>query len=199
MIFASPSKAQEVFMKSSLIPTGTGNARPHSVLLRPILLGLILPAILTVTLAIGCGPQTGQGPQSPQATPAPESTPAPQSGLLGQWRTTVQSGTITIAFMSNGQYDQTGLTTSGVQTMQAGPYQLVAPNNIIFTVTQWSPKSRVMLVPCGIPNNPVCNVQRLVNYPKPPNSEYAYVFHGPNAMTLTNQTGAINFTRVSGQ
>ena len=101
--------------------------------------------------------------------------------------------------MPNGQYDQTGVTTSGVQTMQAGPYQLVAPNNIIFTVTQWSPKTRIVLVPCGIPNNPVCNVQRLVNMPKPPGSEYAYVFHGPNAMTLTNQTGAINFTRVSGQ
>jgi hypothetical protein len=195
-------------MKSSLIRTGTGNARLHSVLLRPILLGLILPAILAVSLAIGCGPQTGQVPQSPQspflpqspqAAPAPQSTQAPKSGLLGQWRTTVSSGTITIAFMSNGQYDQTGVTTSGVQTMQAGPYQLVAPNSIIFTVTNWSPKTRMVLVPCGIPNNPVCNVQRLVSMPKPPGSEYAYVFNGPNTMTLSNQTGPMTFTRVTGQ
>ena len=77
--------------------------------------------------------------------------------------------------------------------MQAGPYQLVAPNNIIFTVTNWSPKTRLILVPCGIPNDPVCNVQQVQNMPKPPNSEYAYVFNGPNAMTLTNQTGAIHF------
>jgi hypothetical protein len=98
--------------------------------------------------------------------------------------------------MSNGQYGQTGVTTTGVQTMQAGPYQLVAPNNIIFTVTNWSPKTRVVLVPCGIPNNPVCNVQRLVNMPKPPGSEYAYVFNGPNMMTLSNQTGPMTFTRV---
>ena len=184
--------------ESSLIPAGTSNA----------CLRLILPAILTVSPAIGCGPQTAQGPQSPQspflpqspqAAPAPQSTPAPQSGLVGQWRTTVQTGTITIAFMSNGQYDQTGLTTTGIQTMQAGPYQLVAPNSIIFTVTNWSPKSRVMLVPCGIPNNPVCNVQRLVNYPKPPNSEYAYTFNGPNTMTLSNQTGPMTFTRLARQ
>ena len=83
--------------------------------------------------------------------------------------------------------------------MQAGPYKLVAPNNIIFTVTNWSPKSKIMLVPCGIPNDPVCNVQRVENMPKPPDSEYAYVFNGPNAMTLTNQTGAVNFTRVKVQ
>ncbi len=83
--------------------------------------------------------------------------------------------------------------------MQAGPYQLVAPNNIIFTVTNWSPKSKTILVPCGIPNDPVCNVQQVQNMPKPPNSEYAYVFNGPNAMTLTNQTGAIHFTRVNGK
>jgi hypothetical protein len=185
-------------MKSSLISTGISNAR----------LRLILPAILACNLAIGCGPQTGQvpqapqspiSPQSPQAAPAPQSTQAPQSGLIGQWRTTVSSGTITIAFMQNGQYDQTGVTTTGVQTMQAGPYQLVAPNSIIFTVTNWSPKSRIMLVPCGIPNNPVCNVQRLVNYPKPPGSEYAYVFNGPNTMTLSNQTGPMTFTRLTGQ
>jgi hypothetical protein len=192
-----PSKSQEVSMKSSLIPTGISNAR-----LRLILSGLILPAILAVSLAIGCGPQTGQGPQAPQSPFSPQSPQpapaAPQSSLLGQWRTTVSTGTITISFMSNGQYDQTGVTTTGVQTMQAGPYQLVAPNSIIFTVTNWSPKSRVMLVPCGIPNNPTCNVQRLQNYPKPLNSEYVYVFNGPNAMTLSNQTGPMTFTRVTG-
>lgn len=91
------------------------------------------------------------------------------------------------------------MTTSGVQTMQAGPYQLVAPNNIIFTVTNWSPKSRIVLVPCGIPNDPVCNVKRVQNMPKPPDSEYAYVFNGSNTMTLSNQTGPMTFTRVAGQ
>jgi hypothetical protein len=150
-------------------------------------LRLILPAILACYLAIGSGAQAAQAQQ------------APQSSLLGEWRATIQSGTITISFMSNGQYNQTGVTTTGVQTMQAGPYQLVAPNNIIFRVTNWAPKSKMMLVPCGIPNDPVCNVQRLQNMPKPPDSEYAYAFNGPNAMTLTNQTGAINFTRVKGQ
>jgi len=161
-------------VKNSLIPKRTSK----------VVLRLILPAILACCLAICFGAQAAQ---------------AQQSSLLGEWRATIQSGTITISFMSNGQYDQTGVTTSGVQTMQAGPYQLVAPNNIIFRVTNWSPKSKMMLVPCGIPNDPVCNVQQVQNMPKPPDSEYAYVFNGPNAMTLTNQTGAIHFTRVNGQ
>lgn len=182
-------------MKNSLIPTWNRNAA----------LRLILPAILACSLAIGCGLQTATSPQakpSPQSQflpQSPQAAPTPQSSLLGEWRASIQSGTVTISFLSTGQYDQTGLTTTGVQTMQAGPYQLVAPNNIIFTVTNWSPKNKIMLVPCGIPNDPVCNVQRVVNMPKPPGSEYAYVFNGPNAMTLTNQTGAINFTRVKGQ
>ena len=161
-------------MKASLLSMGTSNAA----------LRLILPVFLACSLTIGFGPQAAQ---------------AQQSSLLGEWRATIQSGTITISFLSNGQYDQTGVTNTGTQTMQAGPYQLVAPNSIIFTVTNWSPKSKVMLVPCGIPNDPVCNVQRVQNMPKPPNSEYVYVFNGPNAMTLTNQTGAINFTRVKAQ
>jgi hypothetical protein len=177
-------------MKSSLIPTRISNARPRR----------ILPAILACNLVIGCGPQAGQAPQAQPSPFSPQPAPAaPQSSLLGQWRTTVSSGTITIMFMSNGQYDQTGVTTSGVQTMQAGPYKLVAPNSIIFTVTEWSPKTRIVLVPCGIPNNPVCNVQRLVNMPKPPGSQYAYVFNGPNTMTLSNQTGPMTFTRVMGE
>jgi|GEM_PF-6930026 len=177
-------------MKSSLIPIGISNAH----------LRLILPAILAGSLVIGCGPQTAP---SPQAQPSPFSLQpapaAPQSSLLGQWRTTVSTGTIAITFMSNGQYDQTGVSTGGVQTMQAGPYQLVAPNSIIFTVTNWSPKTRIVLVRCEIPNSPVCNVQRLVNYPKPPGSEYAYVFNGSNTMTLSNQTGPMTFTRVMRQ
>jgi hypothetical protein len=169
------------------------------------MLRLIPPAILLGSLAVGCGPQAGQAPQgapspqSPFLPQSPQAAPAPQSSLLGEWRASIQSGTVTISFLSTGQYDQTGVTTTGVQTMQAGPYQLVAPNNIIFTVANWSPKTRIVLVPCGIPSDPVCNVQRVQNMPKPPGSEYTYVFNGPNAMTLTNQTGAINFIRVRGQ
>ncbi len=85
--------------------------------------------------------------------------------------------------------------------MQSGPYQLTAPNTIHFTVTNWSPKSRIMLVPCGIPSDPVCNVRRVLNYPEPPGSTYAYVFNGPNSMTLNNENAqeTITFTRVAEQ
>jgi hypothetical protein len=198
--FPPPAKKQqEVSMKIPLHPMGNcGNAVLHLSLFAAFLAGLIAtgcgPKAPTVT-QVQPSPQTQQTPFSPQSAAAP----AAASSILGQWRTTTSVGTITIAFMSNGQYDQTGVGTTGVQTMQAGPYQLVPPNNIVFTVATWSPHSRVVLVPCGIPGDPVCNVQRVVNYPKPPGTKYAYVFNGPNSMRLSNQTGPITFTRIAGQ
>jgi len=37
--------------------------------------------------------------------------------------------------------------------------------------------------------------------PQPPGSRYAYVFNGPNSMTLSNETASesITFTRVTTQ
>ncbi len=172
-----PTKTQEVCVKSSLIPSGTSNAA----------LRLVLPAILAGSLAIGCCPQAAR---------------AQQSSVVGQWRTTLQSGALTITIAANGQYMQVGQPPpGGTQTMQSGPYQLVAPNTIVFTVTNWSPKTRMLLVPCGIPSDPVCNVQRVVNMPQPPGSRYAYVFNGPNTMILNNEQAkeTITFTRVMAQ
>jgi hypothetical protein len=137
----------------------------------------------------------------PQGSQGPQAAPASAGGLVGQWRATMQTGTVTISIAANGQYLQDGTTTTGVQTMQSGPYQLTAPNTIHFTVTDYSPKSRVMMVPCGIEGAPTCNVRRVIHYPVPPGSTYAYVFNGPNSMTLNNVNAqeVINFTRVAGQ
>ncbi|MGO9325051.1 MAG: hypothetical protein ACLP07_10855 [Terracidiphilus sp.] len=173
-------------MKSSLIPIRTSNAA----------LRLVLPAILAGSLAIGCGPQAAQAQQWQQAPPAS------QSSLVGQWRTVLQGNTVTITIEANGQYMQVGVPQNGGTPLaQGGPYQLIAPNTIVFTVTDWSPKSKIILVPCGIPNDPVCNVQRVENIPQPPGSRYAYVFNGPNSMTLNNEQAkeTITFTRVTAQ
>jgi hypothetical protein len=197
-------------MKNSLCPTRTRNA----IL---CLSRLVLPPILAGGMAIGCGPQVAQAPQSPQSPQsssspqAPQAPQGPQSSLVGTWRTIVPpstvdgvpvaGATITISIMANGQYDQTGVpqnvSSGGTQTMQAGPYQMVAPNSIIFRVTNYSPKTRIVLVPCGIPNDPVCNVQRVENAAKPTDSEYAYTFNGPNTLMLNNQAGSYTFTRVT--
>jgi hypothetical protein len=196
-------------MKNSPIPTGTSKA----------VLRLILPAILAGAVAIGCGPQAGQVPQAgpaPQAGPLPQS-PAfqqtPQSSLVGQWRTTLQSGTLTIAIEANGQYTQLGVPPNGgTQTAQGGPYALIAPNTIAFSVTDWSPKTRMMFVPnprCGVPGvpNPTnprrdsCNQWQEWTLPQPPGSRYAYVFNGPNSVTLNNEQAqeTITLTRLTAQ
>jgi hypothetical protein len=204
-------------MKNSLTSTGTSDA----VL---CLTRWIFPALLACSMAIGCGPQGGQAPagplgsQGPQGTPAPQGPQVPQapsasqSGLVGQWRASLQSGTVTISIAATGQYLQQGMTTTGVQTMQSGPYQLTAPNTIHFTVTDWSPKTKWMYVPnprCGVPGvpnptNPArdsCRTEQEWTEPQPPGSTYAYTFNGTNSMTLNNENAqeAINLTRVAGQ
>lgn len=164
-------------MKTSLI-------HAHVPVRSSAVLRLVLPAMLACGLAIGCGPQAAQ---------------AQQTGLVGQWRTTLPTGTLTLSFLANGQYTQLGVPAhGGTPLAQSGPYTLVAPNTIVFTVTDWSPKTRIDIVPCGIPNDPVCNVQRVDSIPKPPGSRYAYVFNGPNSMTLNNEQAkeTITFTRL---
>jgi len=183
-------------MKNSPIPTGTSKA----------VLRLILPAILAGSMAIGCGPQAGQVPQagpSPQAPRSPQSPAfqqAPQSSLVGQWRTVLQGSTLTITILANGQYTQLGVPPNGgTQTAQGGPYALIAPNTIAFSVTDWSPKTRMNFVPCGDPNNPVCNQPQQQPIQQPPNSSYAYRFNGPNTLILSNPNTreVITFTRVT--
>lgn len=210
-------------MKQSLLPTGTGNAVPRLIL-------LVLPSLLAIGMALGCGPQGTPAPQgspqpfSPSSPQSPQAQQSPPSGLIGQWRTSVPpstvqgvavaGGTITISIAANGQYDQTGVpqnvSSGGTQTMQAGPYQLIAPNTIHFTVTDWSPKTRWNYVPnprCGVPGvpNPTnprrdsCNTEQEWTLPQPPGTTYAYTFNGPNTLMLKNPAGSYTFTRVAGQ
>jgi hypothetical protein len=174
-------------------------------------------AILAGIIATGCGPQTTTQvqptPQSPQTPFSPQPAPAPSaasSSILGQWRATLPSGTVTLAILNTGQYDQTGVGTTGVQTMQAGPYQLTAPNTIAFSVTDWSPKTKWIYVPnptCGVPGvpNPTnprrdsCRTEQEWTMPQPPGSRYAYSFNGPNSMILNNEAAqeTITFTRLA--
>jgi hypothetical protein len=199
-------------MKNSLSPTGTSKAvlQIHQA---------ILPAFLAAGMLTGCGPQGIQVPHGPQSSPGPQGfqTPqgsaAPQNNLLGQWRTNIDNGVLTLTVSASGQYMQTGVPQNGgTQTMQAGPYQLVAPNTIIFSVTNWSPKTRWIFVPnptCGVPGvpNPTnarrdsCYQNQEWTMPQPPGSRYAYSFNGPNTMVLNNEQAqeTLTFTRVTGQ
>jgi len=195
-------------MKNSPTPEGSGNA-----VLR--LSRLVLAALLACGTAMGCGPEGQQAPtqQGPRAQPSPSGAPGPQaqqgprgqqgpqgaqSGVVGTWRTTVPNGTITMTYEANGLYNQIEVTNTGVQEDQGGPYQLIAPNTIVLTVTDWSPKSHLALVPCGTPGDPTCNVERVVANPQPPGSRYAYTFNGPNTMIFTNEQAqeTIRFSRV---
>jgi hypothetical protein len=194
----------EVSMKNSLPSARTGNA----------VLRLMLPAILAGGIAIGCGPQgtqVPQGPQGSQGPQGPQATPSAQYSLVGQWRGVIQGSTVIISIQANGQYMQVSQGSGGT-TGQSGPYQLIAPNTIHFTVTDWSPKTVMIYVPnptCGVPAvpNPTnpgrdsCLQEQEETYPQPPGSSNAYAFNGPNTMTLTDEVyhGSATFTRVTGQ
>ena len=177
---------------------------------------LVIAATLAGCMATGCGPQATQSPMmsmSPQPSQAPrpqQAQPAPQSSPVGQWHTTLQGISLTISIEANGQYLQEGVPPNGgTKTAQGGPYQLVAPNTIIFTVTGYSPMTRMIYVPnptCGVPGVPSptnprrdsCLQWQEETMPHPPGSRYAYVFNGPNQMTLNNEQAqeSITFTRV---
>ena len=199
-------------MKNSLI-AGTSNA-----VLR--LSRLVLAAILASSTALGCGPPAAQGPYAPQPTKSlqptkwirPTQSPqAPQNSLVGQWRTVLQGIPLTLTIQANGQYMQVATPANGgTQSAQGGPYQLVAPNTIVFTVTDWSPKVKVMYIPDpgpvpSVPNpvgpypGPQGPQWQTYAIPHPPGSRYAYSFDGPNAMILNNEQAqeTITFTRVT--
>ncbi len=176
-------------MKISLHSTVTTNAVPR-------LTRFVLAAILAGSIVIGCGPQAAQ---------------AQQSSLVGQWRTPYQGGTATLTIQANGQYmlvTQPG--NGGAQSAAGGRYQLVAPNTIVLTVTDWSPKTKWMYVPnprCGVPGvavptNPQrdsCKQEQEMTLLKPPGGRDTYVFNGPNTVVMTDEHGSGTYTRVTGR
>ena len=122
-----------------------------------------------------------------------------------------QGGTATITIQANGQYmlvTQPG--NGGAQSAAGGRYQLVAPNTIVLTVTDWSPKTKWMYVPnprCGVPGvavptNPQrdsCKQEQEMTLLKPPGGRDTYVFNGPNTVVMTDEHGSGTYTRVTGQ
>jgi hypothetical protein len=118
---------------------------------------------------------------------------AQQNSLAGKWRGVYRGITLTIVIQPNGQYTQTAVSGT-VQTMQSGPYKLVAPNTIIFSVTEWEPKTMQVYHPTGTAGGYYSTEQAS----KPPGATDKYVFNGPNSMTLTDlmNRGSIPMTRV---
>jgi hypothetical protein len=81
-----------------------------------------------------------------------------------------------------------------MMTQQSGPYKLVAPDTIIFSVSEWAPKTQQIYHPTGT----VGGYYTPQNTPKPPGATDTYVFSGPNTVVLTDQTthGAIKMVRT---
>ena len=147
---------------------------------------LVLPAILALgatTAAAQVGGTAGQPLNSGQ----------PQNSLAGQWRGVLKGITLTIVIQANGQYTQT--TQSGtLMTEQSGQYTLVAPNTIIFSVTNWAPKSMQVYHPYPSGGGYYTEEPTTV----PPGGTDSYVFKGANTVVLTDQMthGSITMTRV---
>jgi hypothetical protein len=115
------------------------------------------------------------------------------NSLVGQWRGVYQGITITVVMQANGQYIQTNQSGT-LMTQESGPYKLVAPNNLIFAVTEWAPKTQQIYHATGTTGG-YYTTQRTA---KPPGGTDTYVFQGPNTVVLTDQAmhGSITMTRV---
>ncbi len=118
---------------------------------------------------------------------------AQQTSLVGQWRGVYSGITMTITIQPNGQYTQTAQSGT-LMTEQSGPYNLVAPNTIIFSVTNWAPKTMPVYHATGTSGGYYTQQPTT----KPPGGTDAYVFNGPNTVILTDQImhGSVTMTRV---
>jgi hypothetical protein len=118
---------------------------------------------------------------------------AQQNSLVGQWRGVYNGITLTIVIQPNGLYTQTAQSGT-LMTQQSGPYKLVAPNTIIFSVTNWAPRTQQIYHPTGTVGGYYTNEPTA----KPPGATDSYVFNGQNTVTLTDQMmhGSITLTRV---
>ena len=118
---------------------------------------------------------------------------AQQNNFVGQWRGVYQGITFTIVFQANGQYIQT-LQKGTMMTQQSGPYTLAAPNTIIFSVSDWQPKTQQIYHPTGT----VGGYYTTEPTAQPPGATDSYVFNGPNTVTFTDQVmhGSITLNRV---
>jgi hypothetical protein len=134
--------------------------------------GFILPAVLVLSSVAGY---------------------AQQNKLVGKWQGVFRGITLTIVIQPNGQYSQLAASPTA-QTMQSGPYKLLAPNTIHFAVTDWAPKTSQVYHPTGTTGG----YYTAEPVPTPPGATDTFVFNGPNSMTLTDRMtgGSITMNRV---
>jgi hypothetical protein len=114
---------------------------------------------------------------------------AQQNSLVGQWRGASNGITLTVVIQPNGQYSQVA-QSSTLMTQQSGPYKLIAPNTVIFSVTDWAPKTMPVYHPTGTQGGYYTNEPMA----KPPDVNDSYVFNGPNTLTLTDQIYHVSIT-----
>jgi hypothetical protein len=150
---------------------------------------LILPAILVLCAAAATAQMGG-----PVGQPLSNgNSNGSGNSLVGQWRGDYQGITITLVVQPNGQYSQ--LAQKGtLMTEQSGPYKLVAPNTLIFAVTDWQPRTQQIYHAVGTTRG-YYTTERTA---RPPGGTDTYVFQGANTIILTDQVmhGSITMTRV---
>ena len=118
---------------------------------------------------------------------------AQQDDFVGQWRGAASGMTITLVVQPNGRFTMTEQSGT-LMTQQSGPYTLAAPNTIIFSVSDWQPKTQQIYHPTGT----VGGYYTTEPTAQPPGATDSYVFNGPNTVTFTDQVmhGSITLTRV---
>jgi hypothetical protein len=148
-------------MKKSLLTSGAaGNFLPMG--------RLVLPAVLVL---------------------AATAAAAQQNIFVGTWRGVSSGITLTVVIEANGQYSQIAQSRT-LMTQQSGPWKLVASDTIVFSVTDWQPKTMPVYHPTGT----VGGYYTQEPMAKPPAVMDSYVFNGPNTVTLTDQVMHVSIT-----
>lgn len=121
------------------------------------------------------------------------SAAAEQNNLVGTWRGAAAGVTLTVVILPNGRYRQLG-QSAAVITQESGPYTLVAPNTIVFTVEDWEPETMPVYHPIGTRHGYYTEEYMA----KPPDVMDTYQFKDPDTVTFTDQVygGSITMRRV---
>jgi hypothetical protein len=118
---------------------------------------------------------------------------AQENRFVGKWSGKFQGITINYVIEANLNYSEMAVAGT-LRTAQSGKYRLAAPNQILFEVQDWQPKTQNVYHATGTTGGYTTPEPMA----KPAGGSFSYVFNNPNSVTLTDLMthGAITLNRV---
>jgi len=113
--------------------------------------------------------------------------------FVGGWSGVFQG--ITISYIMDANFNYSNRDVAGaLQTTQSGKFRLAAPNEIVFEVVDWAPKTQAVYHPTGTTGGYYTQQPM----PKAVGGSFSYVFTSANTVVFTDLAthGVLTLNRV---